>query len=132
MEAIAWSQNLTDEKAAEQGVRRVERDELFRQSDFLSIHLVLSGRSRGLVGAADLGQMKPTAFLVNTSRGPIVQPDALIAALSERRIAGAGLDVYDVAPLPAAHPLRRPYNVSRKPAPRAFNQDTYFPRKRRR
>src|SRR3546814_9852573 len=111
MEAIAWSQNLTDEKAAEQGVRRVERDELFRQSDFLSIHLVLSGRSRGLVGAADLGQMKPTAFLVNTSRGPIVQQDALIAALSERRIAGAGLDVYAVEPLRADPPVPRPDNV---------------------
>ncbi|MEZ5818977.1 MAG: D-2-hydroxyacid dehydrogenase family protein [Hyphomicrobiaceae bacterium] len=107
MNLIAWSQNLTDERAAEKGVARVEKDELFRRSDFLSVHLVLSQRSRGLVGARELGLMKPTAFIVNTSRGPIVDGAALAAALKEGRIAGAGLDVYDVEPLPAADALRK-------------------------
>ncbi len=106
METIAWSENLTDEKAAAAGVRRVERNELFKSADVLSIHLVLSDRTRGLVGAAELGLMKPTAYLINTSRGPIVEEAALIAALKDRRIAGAGLDVYDKEPLPADHPLR--------------------------
>jgi D-3-phosphoglycerate dehydrogenase len=108
---IAWSQNLTAEKAKEGGAELVSKEDLFRQSDFLSIHLVLSPRSRGLVGAADLTLMKPTAFLVNTSRGPIVDQDALIAALRERRIAGAGLDVYDTEPLPLDHPYRTMDNV---------------------
>lgn len=106
MEVIAWSQNLTDEKAAEAGARRVEKDELFRQSDFITIHYKLGERSRGLVGAGELRLMKPTAYLVNTSRGPIVDTDALIAALREGRIAGAGIDVYDDEPLPADHPIR--------------------------
>ncbi|MFN4088709.1 MAG: D-2-hydroxyacid dehydrogenase family protein [Alphaproteobacteria bacterium] len=125
MEAIGWSQNLTAEKAAEQGVRRVDRDELFASADFLSIHLVLGDRSRGLVGAADFARMKPTAYLVNTSRGPIVQQDALIAALTERRIAGAGLDVYDTEPLPADHPLRRLDNVVLTPHLGYVTDDTY-------
>ena len=125
MEAIGWSQNLTDEKAAEHGVKRVERDELFSRADFLSIHLVLGDRSRGLVGADDLGRMKPTAFLVNTSRGPIVQQEALIDALRERRIAGAGLDVYDVEPLPADHPLRSLDNVVLTPHLGYVTDDTY-------
>jgi phosphoglycerate dehydrogenase-like enzyme len=106
MHTIAWSQNLTAEKAKECGVQRVEKADLFRRADFLSVHLVLSERTRGLVGAADLALMKPTAYLINTSRGPIVDADALTAALSEKRIAGAALDVYDTEPLPAAHPLR--------------------------
>lgn len=125
METIGWSRNLTDAKAAEHGVRRVEREELFARSDFLSIHLVLGDRSRGLVGAEDLGRMKKTAYLVNTSRGPIVQQEALIAALSERRIAGAGLDVYDVEPLPADHPLRRLDNVVLTPHLGYVTDDTY-------
>lgn len=107
MNLIAWSQNLTDARAAEAGAKRVEKDELFRQADFISIHLVLSDRSRGLVGARELGLMKPTAYLVNTSRGPIIDGAALTVALREGRIAGAGLDVYDVEPLPAGDALRK-------------------------
>lgn len=107
MNLIAWSQNLTDERAAEVGAKRVEKDDLFRQSDFISVHLVLSDRSRGLVGAREIGLMKPTAFIVNTSRGPIIDGAALASALKEGRIAGAGLDVYDVEPLPAADALRK-------------------------
>lgn len=106
MEIIAWSQNLTSEAAAAKGVTRVEKDELFQRSDFISIHLVLSDRSRRLVGARELGLMKPTASIVNTSRGPIIDGTALAAALAGGRIAGAGLDVYDVEPLPAADALR--------------------------
>jgi len=106
MEVIAWSQNLTAEAAAAAGARRVEREELFRQADVLTIHLVLSDRTRGLVGAAELGLMKPTAYLVNTSRGPIVDEAALVEHLRAGRIAGAALDVYSVEPLPAGDPLR--------------------------
>src|ERR1700693_1717391 len=111
MKAIAWSQNLTAEKAAAQGVERVEKDELFRRSDILSVHLVLSPRSRGLVGAREIGVMKQSAILVNTSRGPICDTDAVIAALKERHLAYAGFDVYDQEPLPINHPLRRAPNV---------------------
>jgi phosphoglycerate dehydrogenase-like enzyme len=105
MDVIAWSQNLTAEAAEEVGVRRVERRELFARADVLTVHVVLSGRTRGLVGAAELAAMKPTAFLVNTSRGPIVDQAALLDALREGRIAGVGIDVYDEEPLPAGHPL---------------------------
>jgi phosphoglycerate dehydrogenase-like enzyme len=111
MKAIAWSQNLTAEKAAEQGVERVEKDELFRRADILSVHLVLSDRSRGLVGAREIGLMKPTSILVNTSRGPICDTAALIEALKGGRLAYAGLDVYDQEPLPLNHPLRTAPNV---------------------
>ena len=111
MKAIAWSQNLTAEKAAAQGVERVEKDELFRRSDILSVHLVLSDRSRGLVGAREIGLMKPTAILVNTSRGPICDTAAVIDALKSGRLAYAGLDVYDQEPLPISHPLRSAPNV---------------------
>jgi phosphoglycerate dehydrogenase-like enzyme len=111
MKAIAWSQNLTAGKAAEQGVERVEKDELFRRSDILSVHLVLSPRSRGLVGAREIGLMKPSAILVNTSRGPICDTAAIIAALKEGRLAYAGFDVYDQEPLPIDHPLRTAPNV---------------------
>jgi len=106
MNVIAWSQNLTAEKAAEHGVRAVSKEELFAESDVLSIHLVLSSRSRGLVGAAELAAMKDTAILVNTSRGPIIDEAALIDALRAGRIGKAALDVYDTEPLPADHPLR--------------------------
>ncbi|MBX6375081.1 MAG: D-2-hydroxyacid dehydrogenase family protein [Acetobacteraceae bacterium] len=105
MRVIGWSQNLTDEAAAKAGAKRVDKETLFREADVVTIHLVLSDRSRGLIGAPELALMKPTAFLVNTSRGPIVDQDALIAALKERRIAGAGLDVFDVEPLPKDHPI---------------------------
>ena len=111
MKVIAWSQNLTEQRAAECRARRVEKEELFRQSDVLSIHLILSERTRGLVGARELGMMKPTAFLVNTSRGPIVDEAALLQTLQEKRIAGAAIDVYGVEPLPAAHPIRKLDNV---------------------
>jgi len=111
MKAIAWSQNLTAEKAAAQGVERVEKDELFRRSDVLSVHLVLSARSRGLVGTREIGLMKKSAVLVNTSRGPIVDTDAMIAALKEGRLAYAGIDVYDKEPLAIDHPLRSCPNV---------------------
>ncbi len=105
MEVIAWSQNLTDEAAAKAGARRVDKDTLFREADFLSIHYKLGERSRGLVGAAELSLMKPTAYLVNTSRGPIIDTDALVDALTAGRLAGAGIDVYDEEPVPADNPL---------------------------
>jgi phosphoglycerate dehydrogenase-like enzyme len=124
MNVIAWSQNLTVEAAAEVGVRRVEKDELFAESDILSIHVWLSDRTRGLVTARELGLMKPTAYLVNTSRGPIVDEAALIAALSERRIAGAGLDVFDSEPPLADHPLRKLENVTLTPHLGYVTQET--------
>ena len=111
MKVIAWSQNLTEQRAAECKARRVEKDELFRQSDVLSIHLILSGRTRGIVGARELGLMKSTAYLVNTSRGEIVDEGALFKALQGKRIAGAAIDVYGVEPLPADHAIRRLDNV---------------------
>jgi phosphoglycerate dehydrogenase-like enzyme len=101
MDVIAWSQNLTRERANEAGVRQVSKEELLASSDVLSIHLVLSARTRGLIGTDELARMRSTAFLVNTSRGPIVDEPALIAALRSGRIAGAGLDVYATEPLPA-------------------------------
>jgi len=106
MDVVAWSQNLTDERAAEHGVRRVERDELFATSDVVTVHLLWSKRTRGLIDAEDFALMKHTAVFVNTSRGPIVQTQALVDALNEGRIAGAGLDVYDEEPLPADSPIR--------------------------
>lgn len=105
MDVIAWSQNLTPERAAEAGARHVSREELLAGADVVSIHLVLSDRTRGLIGAAELERMKASAFLVNTSRGPIVDEHALIDALRSGTIAGAGLDVYDTEPLPRDHPL---------------------------
>jgi phosphoglycerate dehydrogenase-like enzyme len=106
MDVIAWSEHLTDERTEELGVRRVSKEELLRRSDVLGIFLVLSGRTRGLFQREDLALMKPTAFIVNISRGPIIDELALIEALQARRIAGAGLDVYDREPLPLNHPLR--------------------------
>ncbi|HEY6980466.1 D-2-hydroxyacid dehydrogenase family protein [Reyranella sp.] len=115
MEVVAWSQNLTEEKARQGGARLVSKDELLSTSDFVTIHLVLSDRTRGLIGAADLAKMKRTAMLINTSRGPIVDEAALIAALRTGTIAHAGLDVYDKEPLPAGHPLTRLDNVTLVP-----------------
>jgi phosphoglycerate dehydrogenase-like enzyme len=106
MVVIAWSENLTAEAAAEAGVWAVGKDELFERSDVVSIHTRLSDRTRGLIGARELSLMKPTAVLVNTSRGPIVDEDALLTALKNGAIGGAALDVYDVEPLPKDHPLR--------------------------
>ena len=111
MKVIAWSQNLTEQRAAECKARRVEKDELFRQSDVLSIHLILSGRTRGIVGARELGLMKSTAYLINTSRGEIVDEAALLKTLQEKKIAGAAIDVYGVEPLPADHAIRKLDNV---------------------
>jgi len=131
MKAIAWSQNLTAERAAEHGVERVEKDELFRRSDILSAHLVLSARSRGLVGAREIGLMKPSAILVNTSRGPICDTEAIIAALKAKRLAYGGFDVYDKEPLPIDHPLRtadrreRARLPRRQPGPGHFSLKPY-------
>jgi phosphoglycerate dehydrogenase-like enzyme len=111
MKVIAWSQNLTPEKCKEVGVGHVSKEDLFRQADFVTIHVVLSQRTRGLVGAKELGLMKPSAYIINTSRGPIIEETALLTVLREKKIAGAGLDVFDVEPLPVDHPLRRMDNV---------------------
>jgi D-3-phosphoglycerate dehydrogenase len=111
MDVVAWSTNLTAEKAAAGGARLVSKDELFATSDVVSLHLVLSARSRGIVGREDLARMKPSAILINTSRGPLVDEAALIEALRAGRIFGAGLDVFDREPLPKDHPLRTLRNV---------------------
>ncbi|MBP0465612.1 D-2-hydroxyacid dehydrogenase family protein [Roseomonas sp. PWR1] len=105
MKVIAWSQNLTEARAAEIGATRVDKAALFEQADVVTLHLILSDRSRGIVGAEDLARMKRSAFVVNTSRGPLIDQPALVAALQEGRIAGAGIDVFDTEPLPADHPL---------------------------
>jgi phosphoglycerate dehydrogenase-like enzyme len=115
MKVIAWSENLTAERAAEHGVTYVSKQALFEQSDVVSVNLVLSERSRGLVDADSLNRMKPTAYLVNTARGPIVAEDALVEVLKQKKIAGAALDVYSVEPLPADHPLRTLPNVLATP-----------------
>lgn len=108
MNVIAWSQNLTEERCREVGVRRAAtKDALLAEADIVTLHVVLSDRSRGLIGARELGLMKPSAYLINSSRGPILDETALAAALEAGRIAGAGIDVYEVEPLPADHPLRR-------------------------
>src|ERR1700692_2662926 len=111
MKVIAWSQNLTPEKCQEAGVGYVGKDDLFRQSDFITIHVVLSERTRGIVGAHEFGLMKPSAFLINTSRGPIVDEAAMLAALPDKKTAGVGLDTFAVEPLPLDHPLRKMDNA---------------------
>lgn len=125
MDVIAWSQNLTGERCAEVGVRLVGLDELLTTSDVITIHTVLSDRTRGLIGAGELAKMKPTAMLVNTSRGPIVEEAALITALRDGTIAGAGLDVYDVEPLPLDHPLRNLENTVITPHLGYVTDDNY-------
>ena len=125
MDVIAWSQNLTAEIAAERGATLVSKDELLARADILSIHLVLSARSRGLIGRQELNQMKPTAYLINTSRGPIVDEAALIAALRQGTIAGAGLDVFDAEPLPLDHPLRRMAHTIITPHIGYVTEETY-------
>jgi phosphoglycerate dehydrogenase-like enzyme len=125
MRVIAWSQHLTAERAAEHGVEAVERDVLLREADVVTIHLKLSERTRGLIGADELARMKPTALLVNTSRGPIVDEDALVAALHAGAIGGAGLDVYAVEPLPAEHPLRAAPNTVLTPHVGYVTEATY-------
>lgn len=125
MSVIAWSQNLTAERAAQVGVTLVSKDELLSRSAIVTIHLVLSQRTRGLLGARELGLMKPTAYLVNTSRGPIVDEPALVEALQKKTIAGAGLDVFDEEPLPLDHPLRRLENTVITPHIGYVTTETY-------
>jgi len=125
MKVIAWSENLTAEKAAEVGAVLVSKESLFRWSDFISVHLVLSERSKGIVGVSELGMMKPSAFLVNTSRGPLIDESALIDALVNMRIAGAALDVYDTEPLPEGHVLRTLDNVLATPHIGYVTEETY-------
>lgn len=125
MEVIAWSENLTDERCAEVGVRRVSKEELLKTSDFITIHTRLSSRTEGLIGAAELAQMKSDACIVNTSRGPIIDDDALIAALTEGRIGGAALDVYDEEPLPADHRLKQAPNLLLTPHLGYVTRETY-------
>jgi phosphoglycerate dehydrogenase-like enzyme len=115
MNLIAWSQNMTRDAAEAAGAVLVSKDQLFEQADIVTIHLVLSGRTRRLIGSAELGRMKPTARLINTSRGPIVDEQALISVLTKRQIAGAALDVFDIEPLPPSHPFRRLDNVLATP-----------------
>ncbi len=111
MKVIAWSQNLTAERATQHGATLATKEDLLRQSDFITVHVPLSARSKGLIGAAELALMKPTAFLINTSRGPIVDEKAVEGALKARKIAGAGIDVYNEEPLPLDHPLRKLDNI---------------------
>lgn len=125
MPIIAWSQNLTAERAARFGAVLVKKDELFARSDILSIHLKLSDRTRGLVGTRELTLMKPTAYLINTSRGPIVDEKALVQTLQARAIAGAGLDVFDQEPLPPEHPFKRLDNVVMTPHLGYATKETY-------
>ncbi len=125
MRVIAWSRSLTAERAAEHGAEAVERDVLLREADVVTLHIPLSGRSRGLIGAPELALMKPTALLVNTSRGPIVDEAALAAALREGTIAGAGVDVFETEPLPAQHPLRDAPNTVLTPHIGYVTEATY-------
>jgi phosphoglycerate dehydrogenase-like enzyme len=111
MDVIAWSENLTQERAAQAGVRYVDKETLFREADVLSVHLLMSARTKDMVGAAELALMKPSAYLVNSARGPIVNEAALTDALENKKIAGAALDVYDVEPLPVDHRFRKLDNI---------------------
>ena len=125
MNLISWSQNLTAERAAECRANLVDKDALFRESDIVSIHLRLSDRTRGLVGAHEIGLMKPTAYLINISRGPIVEEAALVRALENRAIAGAGLDTFDVEPLPPDHPFLKLSNTVITPHVGYVTQESY-------
>ena len=125
MNLVAWSQNLTADRAAEFGARLASKDELLSESDIVTIHLVLSDRTRGLLGERDLSLMKPSAYLVNTSRGPIVDESALIGALESGTIAGAGLDVFDIEPLPIDHKLRALPNTVLTPHMGYVTVETY-------
>jgi phosphoglycerate dehydrogenase-like enzyme len=125
MDVLAWSQNLDVDAAREVGAEPVEKEELFERADVVSVHYKLSERSRGVIGAAELALMKPSAILVNTSRGPLVETDALLAALEAGTIAGAGIDVYDEEPLPADHPLRHAPHTILTPHLGYVTEDTY-------
>jgi phosphoglycerate dehydrogenase-like enzyme len=125
MNVIAWSQNLTEERARAEGVQKMGKPELLRTSDVLSVHYKLSSRSRGLIGTDDLALVKPSAILINTSRGPVVESQALVAALQEHRLAGAGLDVYEHEPLPLDDPLRAAPNTVLSPHLGYVTRNTY-------
>lgn len=125
MRVSAWSQNLHPDLAREAGAEPVGKEQLFGQSDVVTVHYKLSERSTGLVGGAELALMKPAAYLVNTSRGPIVDSSALLAALRGGRIAGAALDVYDIEPLPLGDALRRAPNTVLTPHLGYVTDDTY-------
>ena len=126
MDVVAWSPNLTEERCAEIGVRKAaSKEALLREADIVTLHVVLSDRSRGMIDAAALAEMKPTALLVNTSRGPIVDEDALIDALKNNRIAGAAVDVFEPEPLPADHPIRTLDNILLTPHMGYVTEETY-------
>jgi len=125
MQVVAWSQNLTEEKAQAAGAKLVTKEELFRVSDFVTIHLVLSERSKGIVKEAELALMKPTAYLINTSRGPLIDEEDLIDVLKNRKIAGAALDVFDSEPLSEDHALRKLDNVLATPHIGYVTEHTY-------
>ncbi|MEK9692412.1 MAG: D-2-hydroxyacid dehydrogenase family protein [Rhodospirillaceae bacterium] len=129
MKVIGWSENLSFEKCAELDIEKVTKEDLLSRSDFISIHLILSERTRGIFGATELSKMKSTAYIVNTSRGPIIDEDALVSALEHGVIAGAGIDVFSVEPLPERHPLRNLENLIVTPHlgyVEASNYDAYF------
>lgn len=126
MRVVAWSTNLTRERAEAAGVEFIESKEvLFKISDIVSVHIVLSDRTVGLIGASDFNNMKPTAFFINTSRGPIADEGALVDALRSKKIAGAGLDVFDIEPLPLDHELRQLDNVTLTPHMGYVSDDAY-------
>jgi phosphoglycerate dehydrogenase-like enzyme len=125
MNVIAWSPNLTPERCKEVGVGFASKEELFSNADIVTVHVVLSQRSRGLVGREDLARMKPTAYLVNTARGPIVDEAALLETLQQRKIAGAGIDVYSVEPLPVDHPFRKLDNMVLTPHLGYVTEDSF-------
>lgn len=125
MKVVAWSENLTEEKCRAEGVQLVTKEELFRESDFITVHLVLSDRSRGVINKESIELMKPTAYLINTSRGPLIDEQALIDALTAKRIAGAAIDVFDTEPLPADHPLRKLDNLLGTPHIGYVTEETY-------
>src|SRR6185312_10764810 len=125
MKVIAWSQNLTPERCKEVGAEYVSKDDLFRNADIVTIHVQLGQRNRGLITAKEIGLMKKTAYIVNTSRGPIIDEKALLDALNSKQIAGAGLDVYDVEPLPLDHPFRKLDNVVITPHLGYVSQQNY-------
>ncbi|WP_183562964.1 D-2-hydroxyacid dehydrogenase family protein [Mucilaginibacter sp. SP1R1] len=125
MKVIAWSENLTEEKAHRAGAELVNKERLFKEADFVTIHLVLSDRSRGIIGTGELARMKPSAYLINTSRGPLVDEAELIEALTYKKIAGAAIDVYDTEPLPADHAFRTLDNVLATPHIGYVTEETY-------
>ncbi|WP_158994091.1 D-2-hydroxyacid dehydrogenase family protein [Mucilaginibacter sp. L196] len=125
MKVIAWSQNLTEERAEEAGVKLVQKEILFKEADFITVHLVLSERSKGIVTANELRLMKPSAFFINTSRGPLVEEKALLEILQQKKIAGAALDVFDIEPLPVDNPFRKMDNVLATPHIGYVTEETY-------